>query len=46
MQPEIKAEFKRLWKEAEQCSLSHEEFLELVFNAAVKLHTGEWKPAQ
>jgi hypothetical protein len=43
MTPEIKVEFERLWREAEAVALSHDEFLELIFNAAVKLNSGEWK---
>ena len=35
-------EFKRLYKEAGEVAYTHDEFLRLIFNAAVKLHSGEW----
>lgn len=43
MQPGTKREFKRLYDEANAVALSHDEFLELIFNAAVKLNSSEWK---
>lgn len=44
MNPEVFAEFKRLFREAGEIAYSHDEFLRLVFNAAIKLANGEWLP--
>jgi hypothetical protein len=41
MKAETLAEFKRLWKEAEAVALSHDEFLELIYRAAVELAAQE-----
>lgn len=35
-------EFQRLEREAGEVSLSRDEYYQLVFNAAVKLASGEW----
>lgn len=39
----LHAEFRRLFREAQDVALSHDEFLDLVFQAAVNLHTGAWQ---
>lgn len=39
-------EFDRLYREAEDVALSWDEFLDLIFQAAVNLSTGTWKVPQ
>lgn len=35
-------EFQRLEREAQEVAYTHDEYCQLVFNAAVKLASGEW----
>lgn len=35
-------EFDRLYKEAKETALNRDEFLTMIFAAAVKLNSGEW----
>jgi hypothetical protein len=41
--PAMLAEFKRLYREAEDVAYSHNEFLQLIFEAATKLADGSWR---
>ena len=41
--PKTLKEFGRLFKEASEVTYKHDEFLLLIYMAAVRLHTGEWQ---